>query len=265
MTFGVITSITFSAHPSPSIVHSSWAILVEPEASYFPELLAYVLSQWPSLEEAGMSMYCTSQSSPMENPFPIEGLPSQIAGIMGVSLLQDTDRQAMDKLWRPINETISQRWPDATFIHAPEEFPSWLAWFDKYRDTRDVGGNTIFASRLLDKKALTGDLDALAEAIKTVTDKVTRLTTFLVSGKGVHEAVPRGGSNSVLPAWRKAYVHASKRDRHPDRTQCPETDRLKSQLPASLRSTPPPNKRPLPLSTQQPRDCDSWHQIRVPT
>ncbi|KAF9879641.1 FAD binding domain-containing protein [Colletotrichum karsti] len=214
-TFGVITSITFSTHPSPSIIHSTWALLIEPEAPYFPDLLAYVLSQWPALEEGGMSMYCTSQSSPMVNPFPIEGLPSQIAGIMGVSLLQDTDRQAMVDLWRPINETISQRWPGATFVQQIEEHPSWISWFDKYQDTRDVGGNTIFASRLLDREALTADVDALAGAVKTVTDKVTRLTTFLVSGKGVHEAVPRGGGNAVLPAWREAYVHAIATTRFP--------------------------------------------------
>jgi len=29
-----------------------------------------------------------------------------------------------------------------------------------------------------------------------------------VSGKGVHNAKPRGGSNAINPAWRKAYVHS---------------------------------------------------------
>jgi hypothetical protein len=35
-------------------------------------------------------------------------------------------------------------------------------------------------------------------------------TVFLVSGKGVHQAKPRGGGNAVLPAWRTSWVHASK-------------------------------------------------------
>lgn len=33
---------------------------------------------------------------------------------------------------------------------------------------------------------------------------------YMVSGKGVWDAVPRGGSDAVNPAWRKALVHAGK-------------------------------------------------------
>lgn len=156
-------------------------------------------------------MYCTSQSAPMQNPFPIEGLPSEIAGIMGSALIQDSDDPAaMEKLWQPINATIRERWPEATFFQQPTQFPSWLAWFDVFYDQRPVGGNVIFTSRLLDEEALTGDLEALEEAVRTVLEQAGRITTFLVSGKGVHEAKPRGGGNAVNPAWRTAYVHASK-------------------------------------------------------
>ena len=31
---------------------------------------------------------------------------------------------------------------------------------------------------------------------------------YLLGGKGVADAVPRGGSDAVNPAWRKAVVHA---------------------------------------------------------
>ncbi|KAF6834548.1 FAD binding domain-containing protein [Colletotrichum plurivorum] len=215
-TFGVVTSITVATHPSPAISHSTWAILINPGAPYLPELLAYVLSQFPSLERAGVSMYCTSQSDPLPNPFPIEGLPSEIAGIMGSALLQNNnDPDAMKKLWQPIKATIQERWPEAVFFQQVTEFASWLDWFNVFYDTRPVGGNTIFASRLLDEEALTEDLDALEEAVRTVIDRAGRITTFLVSGKGVHEAKPRGGGNAVNPAWRTAYVHAMATTRFP--------------------------------------------------
>ncbi|KAI8239029.1 FAD-linked oxidoreductase ZEB1 [Colletotrichum sp. SAR 10_96] len=208
-TFGVITSITFLTHPSPSITHTFWAIRTEPDAPYLPALTAYVLSQMPALERAGMSMYCTSSRVLMDNPFPVQSLPAQIAGMMGVALLQDqSNPEAMQELWQPINATIAARWPEAVFVLQTEQFASWFDWFDKYRDARPVGYHLIFASRLLDEAALTEDVDALAAAVGTATEKVGRVTAFLVAGKGVHEAVPRGGGNAVHPAWRRAYIHA---------------------------------------------------------
>ncbi|KAF5489633.1 FAD-linked oxidoreductase ZEB1 [Colletotrichum siamense] len=208
-TFGVITSITFSTHPSPVITHTFWAVRTEPDAPYLPALTAYVLSQMPALERAGMSMYCTSSRVLMGNPFPVQSLPAQIAGMMGVALLQDQpDSEAMQELWQPINATIAARWPEAVFVLQTEQFASWFDWFDKYRDARPVGYHLIFASRLLDEAALTEDVDALAAAVGTATERVGRVTAFLVSGRGVHEAMPRGGGNAVHPAWRRAYVHA---------------------------------------------------------
>ncbi|KAI8307489.1 FAD-linked oxidoreductase ZEB1 [Colletotrichum sp. SAR11_240] len=208
-TFGVITSITFLTHPSPAITHTFWAIRTEPDAPYLPALTAYVLSQMPALERAGMSMYCTSSRVLMDNLFPVQSLPAQIAGMMGVALLQDQlDPEAMQELWQPLNATIATRWPKAVFVLQTEQFSSWFDWFDKYRDARPVGYHLIFASRLLDEAALTEDVDALAAAVETATESVGRVTAFLVAGKGMHEAVPRGGGNAVHPAWRRAYVHA---------------------------------------------------------
>uniref|UniRef100_L2FGL7 FAD binding domain-containing protein n=1 Tax=Colletotrichum fructicola (strain Nara gc5) TaxID=1213859 RepID=L2FGL7_COLFN len=208
-TFGVITSITFLTHPSPAITHTFWAIRTEPDAPYLPALTAYVLSQMPALECAGMSMYCTSSRVLMDNPFPVQSLPAQIAGMMGVALLQDqSNSEAMQELWQPINATIAARWPEAMFVLQTEQFASWFDWFDKYRDARPVGYQLIFASRLLDEAALTEDVDALAAAVEMATEMVGRMTAFLVSGRGVHEAVPRGGGNAVHPAWRRAYIHA---------------------------------------------------------
>lgn len=56
---------------------------------------------------------------------------------------------------------------------------------------------------------MTTDLQVLKEAIKQFTPPDTSSAPYLVPGKGVWDAVPRGGSNSVNPAWRKALMHFS--------------------------------------------------------
>ncbi|TDZ21006.1 putative FAD-linked oxidoreductase [Colletotrichum orbiculare MAFF 240422] len=208
-TYGVITSITFETHPSPAISHLTWAFVVEPGAPFLSDLFAYLLSQLPSLEAAGVSMYCTSQKAASTNPFPIAGLPSEVAGVMGIAVLQDnTDPEALATLWEPMSKAVSERWPSVTFASQSLEFASWVDWFGVTRDTRPVGGNNVMASRLLDETALSEDLDGLSGAIETAMSEAGRLTAFLVSGKAVHEADGNKGGNAVHPSWRRAYVHA---------------------------------------------------------
>jgi hypothetical protein len=63
-------------------------------------------------------------------------------------------------------------------------------------------------SRLLDSEALSAN----ATATKLALEKFSaggQATVYIVSGKGVWEATPRGGSTAANPAWRRTYVHAS--------------------------------------------------------
>ncbi|GKT42657.1 FAD-linked oxidoreductase patO [Colletotrichum spaethianum] len=207
-TFGVITSVTFATHPSPPISNTAWAMLTEPRASYLPDLAAYFLSQAPSLGKAGLSGYALINSH-MPNPVSAPGLPPNATGIIGVSLLQDdADFDEVKRLWTSINKTIHERWPKVAFLSMNTQYPTWQDYYDKNHDQNKGGMNKLLVSRLLDEEALTGDLDALAGAVKTMTDNVGGMYAFLVSGKGVHDAKPRGGGNAVHPSWRKAYIHA---------------------------------------------------------
>jgi hypothetical protein len=92
----------------------------------------------------------------------------------------------------------------------PNTYPDFYAWFKDNNGPLDGGFDGLVGSWLLDDKALTGDLNALKEAIKTFTPPDSSSAPYLVAGKNVWDAVPRGGSNSVNPAWRKAYMHFSK-------------------------------------------------------
>ncbi|KAF4779936.1 FAD binding domain-containing protein [Colletotrichum scovillei] len=207
-TFGVLTSITFATHPSPPITHTAWAMLTELRSPIIPDLAAYFLSNVPALEKAGLAGYALINSH-MPNPVSSPGLPPNAAGVIGISLMQDdTDREEVNRVWTSINQTVMERWPNVTFAKITTEYPSWLDFYDKNYDMNKGGINKLLASRLLDEKPLTEDLNALAGAVKTATDNVGGMYAFLVSGKGVHNAKPRGGGDAVHPAWRTAYIHA---------------------------------------------------------
>ena len=64
-------------------------------------------------------------------------------------------------------------------------------------------------SRLLDGPALTANATATKLAFEKFADG-GQATVYIVSGKGVWHAQPRGGDTAANPAWRKTYVHASK-------------------------------------------------------
>lgn len=148
----------------------------------------------------------------IETPIPLPGIPDRIAGFLGTSILQDVDSaEDVAKIFNPINDTIRERWPDKVqFYTLVTEYDSWLGWFDKNFDSSQAGGSSYLVSRLLDGEALTGNPKKLNGALQAAMTSGGTMSAFMVGGKGVQEAKPRGGSNAVNPAWRTAYVHASK-------------------------------------------------------
>ena len=71
----------------------------------------------------------------------------------------------------------------------------------------------MIGSRLLDEEGLTSNLTTIKGAFKAAFPPGAVTDAYLVGGKGVMEATPRGGSNAVNPALRKAFVHTSRRPR----------------------------------------------------
>ena len=170
-------------------------------------MIAYVLSQFPSLGEAGLSGY----SYFFDNfPSPVGG-NIIVGGFAGTLVLLNTqDPSDLSKLWAPIFDHINTTWP-GEFVILPNvtAFPSFLAWYNENYDTSAAGTDQYVGSRLLDAPALTGNVTLSAELLKEFAAGGGAGTAYLVSGPGVHSAQPRGGGNSVCPAWRTSYVHAS--------------------------------------------------------
>lgn len=206
-TFGVLTSVTLRTFPTPKIT-SRLTIIVTTnltEPAVF-DMIAYVLSQFPSLGDRGLSGY--SYFFPAF-PNPFDGGNTTVTGILASTALQDSTESAMQDLWDPITAHITATWP-STFeiVQVPDAYPSFYAWFAEHYDTTPAGTNTVGGSRLLGAKELTANLTLNAQVFRQFSSNGAG-TAFLVAGKGVHNAEPRGGSNAVNPAWRRAYVHAS--------------------------------------------------------
>lgn len=207
-TFGIMTSVTFKTYPTPPltglVVYMMTPDLTSP--SIFASV-AYIVSQFPSLGDRGLSGYSYMLSS---YPNPLDGGATSVAGFFGTFVLQDTqDPSDMNDLWDPILAHVSDTWPDLIVVPNVTTYPSFLGWYAENYDKSTTGEDVYVGSRLLGADALTANLTANAEAFKQFASGGAG-TAYLVSGKGVHDAKPRGGGNAVLPAWRNAYVHASK-------------------------------------------------------
>lgn len=185
------------------------------------DMSAYILSQFPSLGDQGLSGY----SYVIANmPVSVLGLfpggddqgPSAldpnatVGGFIFTGVVQNSSPEALRKLWDPIFAHVNATWPGRfMLVYLPASFPSFLGWFAENYDTTEAGIDTITGSRLLDRRALTANLTALSAAFERFADGEMS-TAYLISGKGVRDARPRGcGGNAVLPAWRRAYVHAT--------------------------------------------------------
>jgi len=204
-----MTSVTVKTYPSPKILHLSITIATLtslPQAKGTWDLVAYLLAQYPALGDAGLSGYSFLFDN-FTNPFgPSSPL---VSGVLASVALQDTsDPNDMLKLWGPILEHVNATWPGFAVAPNITAYRSFWDWYQPNKDSFAAGKNQYTCSRLLDAKALAGDRNVTRDAFREFSASGAG-TAYLVSGKGVWEAKPRGGSNAVLPAWRKAYVHAS--------------------------------------------------------
>ncbi|KAK0729871.1 hypothetical protein B0H67DRAFT_13871 [Lasiosphaeris hirsuta] len=204
-TFGVLTSATLATYPTPHLTNLQ-LLIATPSTTPQPTIFAMVslvLSYFPTLSDAGLSGYTFFSASFPSNSSTLAG------GLLSIMVLQDQPPSAMTALWAPVFAAVEAAWP-RTFLVLPEttEYPSFYAWFQDYFDTSAAGTNTFVGSRLLGREALAGNVSRNAEVLARFAGGGIG-TAYLVSGKGVRDARPRGGGDAVLPAWRRAYVHAT--------------------------------------------------------
>ena len=143
---------------------------------------------------------------------PLSADTTRWAGLAGSMSLLDKKPGAMEKLFGDLNKTVEDKFDGQVIVTLlpVQSYDTWLDFFEINFDNGTAGSSTVMVSRLIGEDALTGDPEAFQDAIKAATGTSELVGFYPLGGKGVHEATPRGGSNSVNPGWRKAYVHSRK-------------------------------------------------------
>jgi hypothetical protein len=166
-------------------------------------MVGYVLSQFPYLDTKGVSGYSFTSA----NYTISDGNNGTInlAGIGGLFTVLDTqDISDMQAIWEPIISHVKATWPTAVTTLDMNPYPSFQSWFSVFYDQNEAGNDEYVGSRLLDAKSLTNST-TVGE-----TFKISLGSAYLVAGKGVRDAKPRGGSTSVTPTWRRTIAHVGK-------------------------------------------------------
>lgn len=201
-TFGVLTRITVRSIPAYPIAVYNFQLEAEPNSTVYWDAVAYILAQYPTLSSADVSAFTylypniTSESGESVGSFQaVFALP------------EPASASALDDLWEPYWAHINETYPGAVTQATSTIFPDLYNVFLEYADSQTAGLDKVVGSWLLPPETLTDD--ALLDALKTfLGDAGGRF--YMVSGKGVWDAEPRGGSDAVNPAWRKALIHAGR-------------------------------------------------------
>lgn len=199
------------AHPTPKVQSFVFVAATSPESPLAADFATFIASQTPKLMDAGVRGYGWLALNGT-NPIPSPGMPDRWAGFAGAMTLLDKGPEAVQEILGPLNKTVLEKFNGTGMVLSlpVESYGTWLEYYDKHFDNGTAGGGAIMVSRLLDEQALTGNYEALKEALRAATEPNDMIDFYLLGGKGVQNAEPRGGSDSVNPGWRRAYIHTRK-------------------------------------------------------
>jgi hypothetical protein len=206
-----MTSVTFKAFPSSPYATALAFLATVPGTEAFWDATANVLAQFPKLNDQGISGY-TFISPGYTNPaINITTPVDAYYGVFNLPLLHPGNSSAS------LTSAISEVFATATAAYPlqfmtsviPTLYKDFYSYYVVNNGPLNAGFDVLVGSRLLDEEALTNNLTAVIEAFKTATPHGSSSNVYLVGGKGVWDVVPRGGSDAVNPAWRKALVHSS--------------------------------------------------------
>jgi hypothetical protein len=208
-TFGVITSVTFRAWPSFNFLTNIVTFgTLAGNPSFYPAI-SYFFSQFPYLSSLGLTSYNTVSGNSSVNGTNVAGFSGNF--MLPVLSPQNTSSSLTSAL-TSILANISATYPNEFLISVSNvtEYPTFYDWWIADNGPYYAGIELVVGSRLLSADAL-HDVAALETAVKGVLTSETGgggMNFYFLGGKGIADAVPRGGSDAVNPAWRKALVHA---------------------------------------------------------
>ena len=192
-----MTSVTLKTFHEVPIASAFVLVAGSPDSEPFWNAATYMISQSPRLAESGIMGY-----SYVAPEYPYNG--SIVGGYFGALNMPNGTLAELGNATMYLQKHLGSM-PGVQVTIVPTEYPSLFAWYEQNRNLQPVGSNNAIGNRLLDGPALS-NVTALRSAIIKATPRGTITSLNQIAGPGLWSAKPAGGSNSVTPAWRKAYV-----------------------------------------------------------
>jgi hypothetical protein len=192
-----MTSVTLKTFPEMPVAALSVQVGAEPASDAFWDAITFIVSSAPRLQESNIMGY--SYISPA---YPYNG--SIIGGYLGTLILPNGTVAELQQATTFLQEHFAST-PGVQAMFVPIQYPNLYAWYLVNKNVAPIGNNLADGNRLLDGKALS-NTTALRATMEKATPPGHIANLNLVAGPGLWAAKPAGGSDSVTPAWRKAYI-----------------------------------------------------------
>jgi hypothetical protein len=201
------------AWPSPKFAVFNATIFGETLGNpHYWDVIASIVAGFPDLSAQGIAGYgyIVPNYTGVSSPFPYA--LDAFTGTFGIPLLFSTNTSdSLTAAFTTLIDSALAPYPgEFVSTMAATTYPDFYSWNKIFNGPQDAGYDLILGSRFLTPAQLKNK-KGIIEAFKTYIPPISgsASTLHLVSGKGVWGAKPRGGGNSVNPAWRKSLVHAT--------------------------------------------------------
>ncbi|MCJ1441185.1 MAG: hypothetical protein MMC23_001671 [Stictis urceolatum] len=203
--YGVITSATIKAHPTPKVIAQTLAIapLSSETMDDFMEAVAILYESYPSLFQAGYSGYGTWS---IASPLPL--FANFTTGFThAIAMFGKSEQQAKDA-FAPVGRRLSSLNASLVISTNYIPFPSYAEYYSTLSGVQSaVGTSSALGSRLLDKQALTQSPEALRDMLKITAGRPEESTSNNICLVAPAPGVGEDKYSGVNPAWRGAVVH----------------------------------------------------------
>jgi len=202
-----MVSMTVKAYPQLSMIMHSYALVTSANSDTFWSLASYFHTQIPRISEAGGAGYHYAL------PGALSGDPGLTDShiLAGFWMFSNKTEEHVNKTMLPFyTEVAGAEWavdpvyPQTNNTFVPDVMTYWA------NNTSEEGGSSgRLGSWLVDRPGLSNFTKLKEQLKKAAPTPPWILISHVVAGPGVRDAVEDipGGSNAVLPAWRKAYTH----------------------------------------------------------
>ena len=192
-------------YPKIRTGHYVFAYNTTSDSDTFWSMAAYFHSQMPMLTNGGVLGYYSV--IPLNSDLKNKSIQGQVTGEF---FAPGNSGKYLESVIAPVNSHIKHGdWGDTVYVRGITNEYHDFAKYWKTRPPQSAGFSARLGSRLLDEKAMTGDMNKLKSALRKSTPTEWYIIGHLVAGPGAHNppnGIP-GGSNAVGPGWRKAYAH----------------------------------------------------------